>query len=95
MGRIPAVLRNYITWPLLCTLVMLLWTAAVSPYTKYGDDWAATPVEVIFIVAVVLHLFIIVKERWRPLYLFYAAVHVPFSFIVGTFCLMLITKSWF
>lgn len=85
-------LSNYIVWPLICSLMMVAWTAAVSHFTTYEDYRASYPIVGVFIAIVFLHLAIIIKKRdWT--YVVYAALHVPLSFGLGIVCLMLITKD--
>ena len=85
---------NWVNAPIICDLLVLIWTACVFKFTNYGDYWASYPVAAIFVGAVLLHLLIVIREKPRMKYVAYAALHIPFSFVLYILCLTLITKDY-
>src|SRR5258706_12486175 len=49
--------------PVALTTAMIIWSAAVSPYSNYGDLWAAIPVLVIVPVIVAWHISLLTIRR--------------------------------
>ena len=80
-------------WPILATLMLLAWTAAVSSFTSYSDYWASYTALALICAPIPLHLLILIKKKWQLRYVGYAIAHILFSFSVGIVCLMLITKD--
>ena len=79
--------------PIGLTLLMILWTILVSPYTKYGDNWALYPVIIIFLVNLVWHIYLIMSQQTRAMYVLYAIGHISVLVIIVFFCLMKISKD--
>jgi hypothetical protein len=69
--------RLVLATPMGLTLLAAIWTAAVTPYSKYGDDWAILPFIGILLVVIAWHvaltirgperrfLFCTVSSTWR------------------------------
>lgn len=80
-------------WPIYANLFVIAWTMMVSPYTKYGDLWAMLPVFVSFLIAVLVHLYLVWKAKRRFKMLAYGFLHMLlFSYILLS-SLMLISKD--
>jgi hypothetical protein len=79
--------------PVVITLLLLLWTLVVYPYSRYGDRWALWPALISLPVVIAVHVFLIVRYRPRWGYYLYAAIHAV-VFVPHWFgCLMLISKD--
>ena len=76
--------------PLAITLLVGIWTAVVSPYTKYGDSWAV--IRVLAALVVVL-LWLIVSGPGRGVLIAYGVAHLAFWVPFGLLCLMKISKD--
>jgi len=81
--------------PLIPTAFLLAWTAAVSPYSKYGDDWAVLPALWTFPVAIVLHGYLVAVMRPRGDLLGYALAHLVVLFPIWLICVMKLAKDSF
>jgi hypothetical protein len=79
--------------PVVFTIALLLWTAIVSPYSKYGDAWAIIPALSILPIVLGLHIFLAFKRRWQSGWIVYGVVHVSILLVVWIWCLMLISKD--
>ena len=64
--------------PLGATAAVALWTAMVSPHTRYGDNWAVYPVLVAFLGVLGIHALLLVRSRFRIAMGAYAIVHIAF-----------------
>lgn len=42
--------------PVFLTLLIVLWTIAVTSFTKYGDNWALYPILVIDLIILIWHV---------------------------------------
>jgi hypothetical protein len=78
--------------PISASVLGMVWTAAVAPFTSYGNTWAQYPVFALFAVSVVVHVWLIAK---RPSFhqVLYGVVHLPMQVVVFFACLMLISKD--
>lgn len=79
--------------PMGFTLVAAIWTAVVTPYSKYGDDWAILPFMGIFLVVLVWHVALTIRGPERRFLVLYGLLHLAFWFPFGLFCLMKISKD--
>ena len=77
------------------TLGMLLWSIALSPYTEYGDDWAAYPLLIAFIAVLIWHIFLIVRPGMfeRRVNVIYAIAHIAITIMVLLWSLMKVSKD--
>jgi hypothetical protein len=80
--------------PLLLDLLFVLWTALVSPYSKYGDTWAIMPVLIAFGTIVLWHIGLVAVLRGERLFMIgYTIVHLPLSFYGMVWMLLKISKD--
>ena len=81
--------------PPILTVGTLVWSIIISPYTTYGDTWAAYPVLIAFFIALVCHLWLIIEPSGykRSEMFFYALLHLGLFFFVSVYSLMVITKD--
>ena len=82
-----------IYWPVLGSLFLIIWTAIVSPFSKYGDYWALLPALFVFPVVLIIHIVMIVKGNWQAKLVWFGVSHVTILFFIWVFCLMLISKD--
>ena len=88
--------RNFldsIYLPIYGSLLLILWTAIVSPFSKYGDYWALVPALLVFPVVLCMHIVMIVKGEWQAKLIWYGVGHVALLFLVWIMCIMLISKD--
>lgn len=79
--------------PVVVTCILVIWTAAVYPFTTYGD-WEVYPALFAFPVAMIWHLAIIFKLRGNRKIASLAALgHLGIMLIVWFGCLMAISKD--
>jgi hypothetical protein len=80
--------------PLFLTLLVMVWTLVVSPYSKYGDNWAIYPPIALFLLAIIWHIYLVVTSfRWE--FVLYAVLHIPVMFLILFRCMFLISKDSF
>ena len=79
--------------PLGLNILLIVWTIILSPYSKYGDNWAVVPVIVIFLIIVVLHIILLFVEQSKISFIIYGLIHIVVSFIILIYCLMRISKD--
>ena len=82
--------------PLIITLLLILWTMAVSPFSHYGDNWAIYPALLMAPLVLLLHLFLIVLGKGTAAklrLLSYALIHGAIFFFIWINCLMRISKD--
>jgi uncharacterized membrane protein YcjF (UPF0283 family) len=99
--RLPALSRNQAsmnklllyTMPLILTVALFLWTWIVSPYSKYGDNWAVLPAVLFFVAIIVWHVGLIITQQERLVLLAYGVAHVAILFEPWIYCLMRISKD--
>ncbi len=78
--------------PLLLTGFLVLWTAAVYEFARYGDKWIY-PALAVFPATLLVHAWIVVGSRARARALLYALIHLALQFVIWLGCLMLISKD--
>jgi hypothetical protein len=93
MPRIHNLPGAYGYLPVIPTLAMVGWTSLVYKTTAYEDVWASSPVVFLFLATIILHIVITCKSGWNQKHIGYALLHIPASFVVGIYCLMLISKD--
>ncbi len=81
--------------PLLLTGFLILWTATVYQFAKYGDKWAIYPALAVFPATILVHAWIVVASHGRIRALWYALLHLALQFVIWLGCLMLISKDTF
>jgi len=79
--------------PLVSTAALVVWTLYVSPYSKYGDNWAIVPALLALSVVIALHIDLLVKNGWRLNWSLYAVVHGFVFLMIWIWCLTLISKD--
>jgi hypothetical protein len=81
--------------PLFLTGFLVAWTAAVYPFSKYGDTWAILPALITAPAVLLVHATLVVlgPNRWRELA--YAGLHLAIFALVWIGALMLIAKDSF
>jgi YD repeat-containing protein len=79
--------------PALLTLLLIVWTFLVSPYSQYGDKWAIYPPMALLLLAVLWHIYQVIffEPRWK--YVIYATIHLPVMAIILIYCMMIISKD--
>jgi hypothetical protein len=79
--------------PALLTLLLVIWTVAVSPFSQYGDKWAIYPPMALLPLAIVWHVYQIVSfpQKWK--YILFAAVHLPLMLLILIYCMFRISKD--
>lgn len=89
---VPKILSRFS--PVLVTALLCLWTMAVCPFSKYGDNWAIVPALVAPLVVLTAHIRLSIVDTWSPVVLWsYALVHAGILFPLWILCLMLISKD--
>ena len=88
-------LRPGLIAPVGITLIVLLWTFVISPFTKYGDDWAIYPVLFAAMVVPGWHVYLVIKPILfsRLSMIFYGVVHIIVFLQELMLSLMLISKD--
>jgi len=94
MNEMKAFVGKHTNWPLICDVLVILWTMSIFRYTTYSDFWASYPVAAMFVINVGLHIFIMTKEKFKPRSIGYAVLHIPVSFTLYILCAVLITKDF-
>jgi hypothetical protein len=79
--------------PVFLTLFLIVWTILVSPYSKYGDNWAIYPALLVLPIVVIWHVYLIVTQQPRSSFVLYGAVHSIGLFAIWIYCLMKISKD--
>ena len=81
--------------PLGASLFVLSWSAAVSPYTAYGDDWALLPIFLAAIFVLVWHAHLVFSPNAgnRIALVIYGLVHIPLFSYLFMLALMWISKD--
>lgn len=79
--------------PLAVTLLLVIWTAIVSPYSRYGDDWAIYPALLALPSALLLHVYLVLSSEDKINHILYGFGHLLFLFVVWIYCLMKISKD--
>ena len=81
--------------PLGLTVVSVIWTAVLAPFTKYGvGDWAVIPLLMMFVSTVAWYGWILISGREsRLLVLGVGTLHLVVFFFITLWCLTFITKD--
>lgn len=81
--------------PVLVTALLIAWTAAVYPFSEYGDTWAIAPALIAAPTVLLLRATLVVRgpHRWREMV--YAALHIAAFAVIWIGALMLISKDSF
>ena len=79
--------------PLGFTVLLILWTAIVSPYSKYGDSWAIYPAVGVLPLVLCWHIYLVISQYPRSTFITYGLVHVGILFVIWIMCLMKISKD--
>ena len=80
--------------PMLATVLLVVWTTGVYPFSSYGDDWAVLPAVFILPVVVAWHVGLVVGLReYRAEALIVAFTHITVLLPLWLVCLMLISKD--
>ena len=79
--------------PIGFTLMLIVWTVLVSPYSKYGDNWAIYPA--VFILPLVLcwHVYLGITQQPRSTFIIYGIIHLVAFLVIWLICLMKISKD--
>jgi hypothetical protein len=91
--RPPLPFLGWLLVPIAITLLVGIWTAVVSPYTKYGDSWAVIPVLGALVVVLLWHVWLVVRGPGREVLIAYGVAHLAFWVPFGFLCLMKISKD--
>ena len=92
-GRPTLPFGGWLLVPLALTLLVGIWTAVVSPHTKYGDSWAVIPVLLALVVVLLWHIWLIARGPGRGVLVAYGIAHLAFWVPFGFLCLMKISKD--
>jgi hypothetical protein len=84
---------SIVYWPIALTALLLCWTALVSPYSKYGDNWAIVPAILALPLVIATHIALLMREGWRAQFIAYGVLHTGLFFILWIWCLMHISKD--
>jgi hypothetical protein len=90
MSKIEALIR---VAPVIFNLILVIWTLLISPYSKYGDNWAVYPAIVIFAVIISWHIGLVYFEKSKIMFVLYGFLHIGVSVFLWVYCLMKISKD--
>ena len=79
--------------PVAITLILILWTGAVYPFSHYGDGWAIWPALAALPAVIAAHALLIARYRPRLGYCLYGAIHALLFVPLWFWSLMLISKD--
>ena len=79
--------------PVILTVTLILWTIAVSPHSKYGDNWAIYPAVFILPIVIFWHVGLIIAYRPRIHFFLYGLLHTLILFVIWMICIMRISKD--
>lgn len=79
--------------PVGLSILLILWTTLVSPYSSYGDKWAIYPAIAVLPIVLLWHVYLGITQRPRATFVAYGVVHVGILFVVWIYCLMKISKD--
>jgi hypothetical protein len=79
--------------PICCTLLLVIWTASVYRFSKYGDNWAVWPALLMCPLFLATHIYLIVRRQPRSTYWIYAGVDAVFFVVIWIYALMVISKD--
>jgi hypothetical protein len=80
--------------PILGTILLVIWTLVVSPYSKYGDAWAICPALLALPAVLIWHgALVFLLRHYRRTAALVAACHVGLVLPIWFWSLMLISKD--
>jgi len=79
--------------PIGLTGFLIIWTIIVSPYSKYGDNWAIYPALLVLPAVLIWHVVLIFLEKPRSAFVLYGIIHFVILFVIWMYCLMKISKD--
>ncbi len=79
--------------PLGLIVALILWTALVTPYSKYGDKWAIYPALAILPIWVLWQAAYLIRERFRAEVVVFATIQAVIFAFIWIYCLMRISKD--
>ena len=79
--------------PVALTVLLILWTALVSPHSKYGDYWAIVPALVVLPLAVIAHVFFVFIYPPKLPMVIYGIAHTAILAVIWMRSLMHISKD--
>jgi hypothetical protein len=93
--KISNILKPRLLTPVAVSLLVLLWTFSISPFTKYGDNWAIYPVFTAAIIIIGWHIYLIIKPGAlsRVKTLIYGILHLAIFSNIFMLALMYISKD--
>ena len=93
--KISGILKPRLIAPVAVSLMVLLWAFTISPFTKYGDNWAIYPVLVSAPIIVGWHIFLVARPSLisRGHIIIYGIVHLAIFSYIFMLSLMLISKD--
>ena len=85
----------YLIGPMSLTALMVVASAAYSPWASYADGgWLDSTFTVLLVAALVRHLSLIVSQANKAGMVAYALVHLPVMLFVGSICITVLTDDW-
>lgn len=75
------------------TVIVVVWTVIVSRFTTFGDDWAAYPILLVFVVTLILHVWLVVVHQPKGPLVLFGAVHLLVQATIFPYCIIIITKN--
>ena len=89
------IIRPRLSAPIIMSLIIIVWTVIVSPYTAYGDDWAMIPVLIMAVLILIWHIYLLFRpaNTSRLLLSLYAVIHVYVLITIVGFSLVIISKD--
>ena len=81
--------------PVLLSILVLIWSLSISPYTQYGDNWAIYPVIIFGIIIIGWHIFLILNKSIlkRTYAIAYGLIHIAIFAYLFMYSLMVISKD--
>ncbi len=79
--------------PIGLTVFLIIWTIIVSPYSKYGDNWAIYPELLVFPAFLIWDVALIFFEIPRSEFMLYGIIPLVILFVIWMYCLMKISKD--
>jgi len=79
--------------PPILTLSLVVWTAVISPYSKYVDYAAIVPALLVLPIVFLVNIFLIVKLDWKFGIVLYGVLHLALLLPIWFWCLMRISKD--
>lgn len=79
--------------PLMLTAIVIIWTMIISRFTTYGDEWAAYPILVVFVITLILHVWFVVALQPKVPLVLYGVLHLLIQAAIFLYCIIIITKN--